>query len=374
MITTTHPITAEADVDPAVDRVRRALDAIAGGHPVVVVDDADREDEGDLIFAAAHATPSLLAFTIRHTSGFVCVALPEDECDRLDLPPMHHEDGDRFRTAYRVTVDLKGTGTGISAASRAATIAALGDPATAAGDFVRPGHVVPLRARDGGVLTRPGHTESAVDLARLAGLAPAGALCEIVSVDRPGEMARGAELERFAKEHDLVLVAVDDIIRYRRRTERQVERVVVTALPTEHGEFRAVGYRGTDGAEHVALVAGQLDAVTPDTPVHVHTECLSGDVLRGTVCECGRTLDAAMARFATAGHGVVVYLRPAGRVRACGLGEPHSDAADEPDVVARWILQDLGAGAGPPAEGPAVLSEWAAARRAAPTLPGRMAG
>ncbi|BBG03752.1 MULTISPECIES: 3,4-dihydroxy-2-butanone-4-phosphate synthase [Pseudonocardia] len=331
------------DIDPAEERVRAALAAIAAGEPVVVVDDADREDEGDLIFAAALATPSLVAFTVRHTSGFICVALPDDECDRLDLPPMHHRDGDRFRTAYRVTVDLAGTGTGISASSRAATIAALAAPSSVPRDFVRPGHVVPLRARPGGVLTRPGHTESAVDLARLAGLPPVGALCEIVSTERPGTMARGTELTRFAAEHGLALVSVDDIIRYRLRTEAQVERVVTTALPTEHGHFRAVGYRGTDGAEHVALIAGELDDITADTPVHVHVECLSGDVLRATSCACGRSLTEAMARFAAEGRGIITYLRPVGGVRACGLqSDPAvSGLSGQLPIVAEWILADL---------------------------------
>ncbi|GAA1383516.1 bifunctional 3,4-dihydroxy-2-butanone-4-phosphate synthase/GTP cyclohydrolase II [Pseudonocardia kongjuensis] len=346
-----HPLdTVSPGTDPAEARVRAALVAIAAGQPVVVVDDADREDEGDLIFAAALATPALVAFTVRHTSGFICVALPDDECDRLDLPPMHHRDGDRFSTAYRVTVDRAGTGTGISATARAATIAALAAPTSVPRDFVRPGHVVPLRARPGGVLTRPGHTESAVDLARLAGLPPAGALCEIVSTERPGTMARGAELNRFADEHGLALVSVDDIIRYRLRTEAQVERVVTTALPTEHGHFRAVGYRATDGAEHVALLAGELDDVTEDTPVHVHVECLSGDVLRASSCDCGRSLTEAMARFAAEGRGIITYLRPVGGVRACGLqSDPAVTGRDgRLPIVAEWILADLRSRSGAP--------------------------
>lgn len=365
------------DTDPAEIRVRAALTALAAGEPVVVVDDADRENEGDLIFAAALATPELVAFTVRHTSGFVCVALPEETCDRLALPPMHHENGDRYRTAYRVTVDLRGTGTGISATSRAATIAALASPAAAAADFVRPGHVVPLRARPGGVLARPGHTEAAVDLARLAGLPPTGALCEIVSTDDPGGMARGAELERFAKEHDLVLISVADIIRYRRRTEAQVQRMATTALPTEHGHFELVGYRGSDGAEHVALLAGGLGAVTEDTPVHVHIECLSGDVLRSTACACGRELNEAMARFSAAGRGVVVYLRPVGGVRACTLqDDPHDPmGGDDPAITAEWILADLGARPHATAgREPTQLAERIAARRDPTRTPDRIAG
>jgi 3,4-dihydroxy 2-butanone 4-phosphate synthase / GTP cyclohydrolase II len=253
-------------LDSAGQRVRAALAAIADGRPVVVVDDVDRENEGDLIFAASLATPKLVAFTVRHTSGFVCVALPGEDCDRLALPPMHTEAGDRFHTAYRVTVDLRGTGTGISAASRAATIAALASPRSKAADFLRPGHVVPLMAQPGGVLRRAGHTEAAVDLVRMAGLPPAGALCEIVSEDQPGEMARGAELERFAKEHDLVLLSIADLIQYRRRHEPQVRRVVTTSLPTSHGPFQAFGYAGVhDGAEHMALVGATPGGTTPST-------------------------------------------------------------------------------------------------------------
>jgi len=358
-------------------RVSAALAAIAAGRPVVVIDDADRENEGDLIFAANLATPQLVAFTVRHTSGFVCVALPEDDCDRLHLPPMHHDNADRFRTAYRVTVDVRGSGTGISAASRAATIAALGSPAATAHDFVRPGHVVPLMAQPGGVLTRPGHTESAVDLARLAGLPPAGALCEIVSRDHPGEMARGPELERFAREHDLVLISVADIIGFRLRTEQQVQRVVTTSLPTEFGPFHAVGYRGcSDGAEHVALVAGALSDVDEDSPVHVHTECLSGDVLRSSRCECRRALDEAMLRFGADGRGIVVYLRPAGGAAACALLDRTISTSPVTTAATDWILADLGVRAMAPNAGaaPMRLDTLAAARARRETTPHRIAG
>jgi 3,4-dihydroxy 2-butanone 4-phosphate synthase/GTP cyclohydrolase II len=321
-------------------RVRRALAALAASRPVVVVDDADRENEGDLVFAAALATPELVAFTVRHTSGYICVALSGEGCDRLDLAPMHHRAGDRFQTAYRVSVDLRGTGTGISATSRARTITALAAPGSVAGDFVRPGHVVPLRARDGGVLTRPGHTEAAVDLARLAGLPAVGALCEIVSGEEPAEMARGAELRRFAAEHDLVLLSIADLIEYRRWTEPQVERVVTTNLPTRHGMFRAVGYRGMrDGAEHVALVAGTVDDGR-DVPVHVHVECLTADVLGSTACGCRAALDDGLETIAAEGRGVIVYLRAAGSTMPCpGLagGEPVGD-----EVTPYWVLADLG--------------------------------
>jgi 3,4-dihydroxy 2-butanone 4-phosphate synthase/GTP cyclohydrolase II len=279
---------------------------------------------------------------VRHTSGFVCAALPGEECDRLTLSPMWQENEDRFRTAYQVTVDLRGTGTGISATARAATIAALASPGSTAQDFVRPGHVVPLRARPHGVLERAGHTEAAVDLARLAGLPPVGALCEIVSEDQPGEMARGAELERFAKEHDLELLSMADLIRFRRRTEPQVRRVVETSLPTAYGPFRAIGYTGVnDRAEHVALVAGSAAGAVP---VHVHTECLSGDVLGSTACACRRELDAVIASFAAEGRGVVVYLRSDGPARACDLFGSGADL-DAQTAVAEWILADLGVSA-----------------------------
>jgi 3,4-dihydroxy 2-butanone 4-phosphate synthase/GTP cyclohydrolase II len=327
----------------AAGRVGRAVAAVAANRPVVVVDDVDREDEGDLIFAAECATPALLAFMVRHTSGYVCVALPGEECDRLDLPPMHHRDGDRFGTAYRVTVDLIGTGTGISAADRARTIAALAAPGSLPSDFLRPGHVVPLRARDGGVLRRPGHTEAAVDLARLAGLRPAGALCEIVSRDRPDEMAHGAELERFAREYDLEIVSIAELAAHRRRTEPQVQRVADTPLPTARGAFRAIGYRGVhDGAEHVALVVGPLGD-GHDIPLHVHAECLTGDVLGSLACTCGSALDSALATIASLGRGIVVYTRTAGSAHACGLRDRVDAAARAASgEVAAAILGDLG--------------------------------
>lgn len=333
----------------AAARVARAVAAIGAGRPVVVADDADREDEGDLVFAATHATAGLLAFTVRHTSGFVCVALPDDECDRLALPPMAARGGDRFGTAYRVTVDARGTGTGISATDRARTVALLGSPAAAAEDFVRPGHVVPLAARPGGVLERPGHTEAAVDLARLAGLPPAGALCEIVSTERPGAMARGAELHRFAAEHDLVHLTIADLAAVLGERPRPVRRAATTTLPTTHGTFRAIGY--ADGAaEHLVLVAGRP---APGVAVHVHTECLAGDVLRSTGCRCGAELDAALAELARDG-GVLVLLRPAGRARACGLLGDGPGTGDP--AVVRAILTDLGVGRYPAGQ---PVSTWA---------------
>jgi 3,4-dihydroxy 2-butanone 4-phosphate synthase/GTP cyclohydrolase II len=288
--------------------VQRAVTDIAAGRPVIVVDDEDRENEGDLIFAAQHVTPELVAFMRRWTSGYICVPLTEDEADRLDLPPMFHTNQDRRGTAYAVTVDAReGVGTGISAADRAHTIRLLSSPRTGPGDLSRPGHVVPLRARSGGVLRRPGHTEAAIDLAVLAGLHPAGVLCELVNDD--GTMMRLPDLEKFAIAHDLALISIADLIAYRRRHEKQVERIVETRLPTEHGDFTAVGYRAyAESAEHVALVCGDLGD-GEDVLVRVHSECLTGDVFGSVRCDCGPQLDAALQRVAEAGRGVVLYMR-----------------------------------------------------------------
>jgi 3,4-dihydroxy 2-butanone 4-phosphate synthase/GTP cyclohydrolase II len=290
-------------------RIERALAAIADGRPVIVVDDEERENEGDLIFAAEKATPELVAFMVRYTSGYICVAVTGETCDRLDLPPMYPAQ-DRLRTAYTVTVDARnGVSTGISAADRARTIKLLASPEATAGDFVRPGHVVPLRAKEGGVLRRPGHTEAAVDLTRMAGLTPAGALCEIVSQKDDGDMARLPELEVFADEHDLPVIAIAELIGYRRRFEKQVARVAEARIPTAHGEFLAVGYDSLlDGIEHVALVRGDLGD-GQHVLVRVHSECLTGDVFGSLRCDCGPQLDAALAAVAAEDRGVVLYVR-----------------------------------------------------------------
>ncbi|HEX2301627.1 MAG TPA: bifunctional 3,4-dihydroxy-2-butanone-4-phosphate synthase/GTP cyclohydrolase II [Pseudonocardiaceae bacterium] len=290
--------------------IDRAIADVAAGRPVIVVDDEERENEGDLIFAASQATPELLAFTVRHTSGYICVALTGEACDRLDLPPMYHTNQDKRGTAYTVTVDAReGVTTGISAADRARTIRLLADPDAKSVDFVRPGHVVPLRAKEGGVLRRPGHTEASVDLARMAGLPPAGVLCEIVSAKDPGDMARRDELEVFAAEHDLALITIADLIAYRRRFEKQVERVAEARVPTAHGDFRAIGFDSLlDGLEHIALVRGEIGDGT-DVLVRMHSECLTGDVFGSLRCDCGPQLDAALAAIAAEGRGVVVYIR-----------------------------------------------------------------
>ncbi|MHA6794833.1 bifunctional 3,4-dihydroxy-2-butanone-4-phosphate synthase/GTP cyclohydrolase II [Pseudonocardia bannensis] len=296
------------------ERIERAIADLAAGKAVVVMDDEERENEGDLIFAAEKATPELVSFVVRYTSGYVCVALTETECDRLDLPPMHHTNADSFRTAFTVTVDAKeGITTGISASDRAHTIRLLADPTTGPRDLVRPGHVLPLRAREGGVLRRPGHTEAAVDLARMAGLSPAGALCEIVSQKNEGDMARGDELRVFAEDHELTLITIADLIAYRRRFEKHIVRVAQARIPTRHGEFVAYGYDSLlDGIEHIAMVVG--DVATPegtgdDVLVRVHSECLTGDVLGSLRCDCGPQLDAALAAVAAEGRGIVLYMR-----------------------------------------------------------------
>ncbi|HEX7660886.1 MAG TPA: bifunctional 3,4-dihydroxy-2-butanone-4-phosphate synthase/GTP cyclohydrolase II [Pseudonocardiaceae bacterium] len=312
--------------------IERAIADIAAGKPVIVVDNEDRENEGDLIFAAEKATPELVAFMIRHTSGYICVGLTAEICDRLDLPPMYHTNQDRRGTAYTVTVDAReGVSTGISAIDRAHTIRLLGDPKSRAGDFTRPGHVLPLRAKEGGVLRRPGHTEAGVDLARLAGLTPAGALCEMVSEKNQGDMARRDELEVFAADHDLTLISIADLITYRRRTEKQIARVAETRIPTVHGTFRAVGYDSLlDGIEHIALVYGDVGD-GENILVRVHSECLTGDVLGSLRCDCGPQLDAAMAMVAAEGRGIVLYVRGhEGR----GIGLLHKLQA--------YQLQDMG--------------------------------
>ena len=297
-----------------VEAIERALTDLKAGRAVVVVDDEDRENEGDLIFAAEMATPELVSFMVRYTSGYVCVALTEEECDRLDLPPMHHTNSDSFRTAFTVTVDAReGVTTGISAADRAHTIRLLAGRDTTAGDLVRPGHVLPLRARAGGVLRRPGHTEAAVDLSRMAGLAPAGALCEIVSQKTEGDMARGDELRVFAEEHDLTLITIADLIAYRRRFEKHVVRVAQARIPTAHGDFTAFGYDSLlDGMEHIAMVRGSIATAEDDGEdvlVRVHSECLTGDVMGSLRCDCGPQLDAALAAVAEEGRGIVLYMR-----------------------------------------------------------------
>jgi 3,4-dihydroxy 2-butanone 4-phosphate synthase/GTP cyclohydrolase II len=292
------------------DSIERAITEIKSGKPVVVVDDEDRENEGDLIFAAELATPELVSFMVRYTSGYICVPITEKEADRLDLPPMYRVNQDRRGTAYTVTVDAReGTTTGISASDRALTMRLLANPDATAEDFSRPGHVVPLRAKAGGVLRRPGHTEAAVDLALLAGLHPAGVLCEIVSEKDPSGMARVDELRVFADEHELALISIADLIAYRRRFDKLVTRVASARVPLRYGEYTAVGYSSSyDDREHVAFVFGDIGD-GENVLVRVHSECLTGDVFGSLRCDCGPQLDAALATVAREGRGVVLYIR-----------------------------------------------------------------
>lgn len=335
--------------------IGKALADIAAGRPVVVLDDEDRENEGDLVVAAERVDTATMSFLVRHTSGFVCVALPGDECARLALPPLHHSNSDAFGTAYRVTVDaMEGISTGISARDRARTARLLAGASTRPADFSRPGHVVPLAARPGGVLERAGHTEAAVDLTRLAGLRPAGVLSEIVSVREPGRMARRDELVDFAAEHDLLIISVAELAEYRRATEVSVERVTSADLPTQGGGGRTVGYRAArTGAEHLALVTGEV-ADGRDVPVHVHVECLLGDVFGSLRCRCSDHLDTAVREIAAAGRGVVVYLRPGTHSPVRALQEQDSQVGRldgraacvpftaEDAAVTTTILADLG--------------------------------
>jgi 3,4-dihydroxy 2-butanone 4-phosphate synthase/GTP cyclohydrolase II len=289
------------------DSVERALADLKAGKAIVVVDDENRENEGDIIFAASKATPELMGFLVRHSSGYVCAPMPGETLDRLGIPLMTAHNRDYLRTAYTISVDARdGITTGISAADRARTCRVLADSATEPFELVQPGHVLPLRAVEGGVLARPGHTEAAVDLSRLAGLTPGGVIGEVIHDD--GTLMRLPALREFADEHGLALISIEDLKIYRRLHESQVARLAETRLPTEFGTFTALGYRDTvSGAEHIALIYG--DPASPGALVRVHSECLTGDVLGSRRCDCGPQLQASMAAVTAAGSGVVVYLR-----------------------------------------------------------------
>ncbi|MGW1839723.1 bifunctional 3,4-dihydroxy-2-butanone-4-phosphate synthase/GTP cyclohydrolase II [Streptomyces sp. NPDC002067] len=302
--------TGDDDADLSLDPVERAIADIAAGRPVVVVDDEDRENEGDLVLAAEKATPEIVAFMMSECRGLICAPMEGPELDRLALPQMVEHNTESMRTAFTVSVDATdahGVTTGISAADRATTLRLLASGDSQPGDFVRPGHIFPLRARPGGVLVRSGHTEAGVDLARLAGLRPAAAIVEIAGED--GTMLRLPELVPFARKHGLAIISIEDLIAYRRRSVPTVRREATTRLPTAHGDFTAYGYRSTvDGVEHIALVAGELGD-GDDVLVRVHSECLTGDVFHSLRCDCGPQLQASLERISAAGRGVVIYLR-----------------------------------------------------------------
>lgn len=339
---------------PVPNSVEEILGELRGGRMVVVVDDEDRENEGDLIMAAEHATPEAVAFMIRHTSGIICVPMEEPRLTRLELPQMVPVNSEQQRTAFAVSVDLRaGTTTGVSSADRAATIRALADERSVAGDFARPGHIFPLRSRAGGVLVRAGHTEAAVDLCRLAGLKAVGVLCEVMNDD--GTMARRPQLQEFARRHDLKIGTIADLIRHRLRTERSVDRVFERSVQTELGEFRLYAYQDRASLElHVALARGRLDG--PEAPlVRVHLADTLRDLIGVQGSSRAWTLRAAMRRIAEAGNGVIVVLRQQDSVRELGDtlrsltsgAPPESSSADGPraDTGEGAVLRTFGVGA-----------------------------
>ncbi len=309
---TPHP--KASGLRPPFTSVEDAIAEIRRGRMVIVVDDEDRENEGDLTLAAECCTPENVAFIRKYASGVICVPMTDERLEQLDLPQMVARNEAPLRTAFTVSVDAReGITTGISAADRSRTIRVLADPRSTRADLVKPGHIFPLRAREGGVLVRAGQTEAAVDLCRLAGLQPVGVICEITNPD--GSMSRLPELTRFAKRHRLPLTTVKELIAYRMSREKLVERVATAKLPTQYGEFTIHGYRarfGNTEAEHVALTLGDVASGEP-VLVRVHSECLTGDVFGSQRCDCGEQMDAALARIAKDGRGVFLYLRQEGR-------------------------------------------------------------